>query len=237
MKLSMTGEVVFAVDDFPLKTKKGCAHTGFFILVKSGEVSLECGTVKFSLATGNGAYIPQNKHYKIEKLQESKCFAVFCNAEQFNSPFAFFVGVDNNLFYLALYASQLFACGKDVANAQRKSLFELIVTNVKECDKIYSKVVTEVEKTLIHRFKEVDFDLCAYLDSLPYSSDYVRKLFQKETGETPLSYLTRLRLSFAKSMLDSGNFSVKEVSLASGIKDPTYFSKCYKQRYGVNPKK
>ena len=34
--------------------------------------------------------------------------------------------------------------------------------------------IWEIEKTLLARFKEVDFELSAYLDSLPFSPDYIQ---------------------------------------------------------------
>ncbi|HBK02556.1 MAG TPA: hypothetical protein DDY77_05975, partial [Clostridiales bacterium] len=120
---------------------------------------------------------------------------------------------------------------------EKESLTELILSAIEKCGEKHSEVVTEIEKTLLARFKEVNFELSAYLDSLPFSPDYLRKLFQKETGETPLAFLTRLRLSYAKALLETGNFTVKEVSFAAGIKDPLYFSRCFKQRYGASPKK
>ncbi len=233
----MKSGIVFATESFPSEKRKGKANTGFLVLVKSGTANVKIGKTELLLKSGDGAYVPQNKNYEIDLTCPRQCLSVFFNLEQFKKPFAFSVGDNERLYLLLDYAARLFACGNDVSEEVRTILCELIVSALKECGKKHSEVITEIKKTLLARFKEVDFELGAYLDSLPFSPDYLRKLFQKETGETPLAFLTRLRLSYAKALLDTGNFNVKEASLASGIKDPLYFSRCFKQRYGVSPKK
>ncbi|MEL7428265.1 MAG: helix-turn-helix domain-containing protein, partial [Bacteroidota bacterium] len=56
------------------------------------------------------------------------------------------------------------------------------------------------------------------------------------TDMTPNQYIVELRLTKAKSLLDKGKaMTVKEVAQAVGIKDPKYFSRRFKERFGVLP--
>ena len=68
------------------------------------------------------------------------------------------------------------------------------------------------------------------------SDAYFRKIFFARFGVSPKKYVISKRLSYAKSIIDSGEFStVKELALLVGYKDPLYFGKVFKQHYGASP--
>jgi AraC-like DNA-binding protein len=62
-----------------------------------------------------------------------------------------------------------------------------------------------------------------------------RRLFHACTGDSPLTYIIRLRLDKARLLLESGALSVAEVAFAVGFQDPSYFSRLFKQKTGVLP--
>lgn len=55
------------------------------------------------------------------------------------------------------------------------------------------------------------------------------------TGYSPNEYIRVVRLKKAAELLMSHNYNVAEVSYKVGINDPFYFSKCFKQQFGVAP--
>lgn len=67
------------------------------------------------------------------------------------------------------------------------------------------------------------------------SPQYLSKLFKEETGENFIDYLTSIRIKIAKSLLESDERSVKEISLSIGYSDPNYFSRIFKKIVGVTP--
>ena len=101
-----------------------------------------------------------------------------------------------------------------------------------------SGVVDEIEHSIINHYSDCNYKLDDYLESLPFSSDYLRKLFQKEFGVTPHQYLTNKRLQIAAESLinaaGSGN-SVADIALMCGFRDPLYFSRMFKKKYGLSP--
>jgi len=70
---------------------------------------------------------------------------------------------------------------------------------------------------------------------LNVSPFYLSKLFKEETGETFINYLTSMRLEKAKKMLKDGSMIIKEITADVGYNDQNYFSKLFKQRFGVSP--
>ena len=83
-------------------------------------------------------------------------------------------------------------------------------------------------------------ELDAYMRSLPFSYDYLRKLFQKEMGVTPHRYLVDKRLKMAAELLvtddSAGARTIMDIAFLCGFRDSLYFSKMFKKRYGVAPR-
>ena len=61
-----------------------------------------------------------------------------------------------------------------------------------------------------------------------------RKL-QSLTGQTPSEFIRAIRLKKGAQMLVSGVASVAEVADRVGFSTPSYFSKCFKEMFGVLP--
>ena len=55
------------------------------------------------------------------------------------------------------------------------------------------------------------------------------------TGYTPNEYVRIVRMKKAATLLLEGNFNVSEVAYMVGVNDPFYFSKCFKQQFGISP--
>lgn len=65
-------------------------------------------------------------------------------------------------------------------------------------------------------------------------SVYFKKI-KALTGIGPNDYFKSLRLQRAAELLDAGELSITEISYSIGIADSHYFSKCFKQKFGVTP--
>jgi len=101
-----------------------------------------------------------------------------------------------------------------------------------------SSIADDIEHHIINHYANCDYKLDSYLESLPFSCDYLRKLFQKEFGVTPHQYLNNKRLQIAAEALvntaDSGN-TVADIAVMCGFRDPLYFSRMFKKKYGMSP--
>ena len=68
------------------------------------------------------------------------------------------------------------------------------------------------------------------------SDTYFRKIFVSRFSMTPQEYVITMRISHAKSILDSGDYeSIGEVARLVGYNDALYFSKAFKKIYGYPP--
>ena len=55
------------------------------------------------------------------------------------------------------------------------------------------------------------------------------------TGYTPNEYIRVMRMKKAAELLTDNSLTVSEVAYKVGVDDPFYFSKCFKQQFGVSP--
>ena len=68
------------------------------------------------------------------------------------------------------------------------------------------------------------------------SHQYLCKLFKRFSDETPTHMLLRLKLSRSAELLSRGNLLVKEIADEVGFEDQYYFSKRFKDFFGVSPR-
>lgn len=81
-----------------------------------------------------------------------------------------------------------------------------------------------------------DLSLTSLADSVHLSSSYLSRLFKKETGVTVTDYITAERLEKARQLLEQTDQSIENITQQVGYPTHHYFTKRFKQRYGVTPK-
>lgn len=102
----------------------------------------------------------------------------------------------------------------------------------------FSKPVEQIRSLIIDNYARCDFALDEAIRAMPFHYDYLRKLFKKEMGVTPLEYMTGLRMKKAEIMLStmwSADYSVAEIGELCGYEDALYFSRVFKKRFGCSP--
>lgn len=101
-----------------------------------------------------------------------------------------------------------------------------------------SRVVEEIKSDIVKNFPNPSYELDTFIRSLPFSYDYLRKLFKSEMGVTPHTYLTAMRMETAKKLLSGmseSEYNISEISMMCGYDEPLYFSRVFKKEFGVSP--
>ncbi len=102
----------------------------------------------------------------------------------------------------------------------------------------FSVAVEVIRASILRNFTNPAFELDREIRQMPFNYDYLRKLFQKEMGLTPLKYMIDLRMKRAGSLLSTAwtwEYSVAEVAENCGFSDALYFSRVFKKYYGCSP--
>ena len=94
-----------------------------------------------------------------------------------------------------------------------------------------TKEIIRFLKENVERKITVD-DIC---ETLHYNKSYLFRQFKAETGETIMSYYTRLKIERAKRLLRETSFSVAQIADKLAFDTPNYFSKTFKKLTGYTP--
>lgn len=89
--------------------------------------------------------------------------------------------------------------------------------------------------TLEKHYSDEDFDVEECGDAMAMSKS---QLYRKTTALfclSPNNLLKEYRLEKAKKLMRSKDASVSEITFATGFASPSYFTKCFKSRYGLLP--
>jgi two-component system response regulator YesN len=69
-----------------------------------------------------------------------------------------------------------------------------------------------------------------------FTNEYLSKIFKKYIGETPIKYITKIRINESKHLLISKpDLEIKKVGELVGYKDAFYFSRVFKSNVGLYP--
>lgn len=96
----------------------------------------------------------------------------------------------------------------------------------------------EIEKATAYFYEHYneDINIEAYVDSLCLSSSSFFRRFKQYTGMTPLQYILDIRISNAKKLLETTDYSITEISSIIGYDNALYFSRLFHGHVGMSPK-
>ncbi len=102
----------------------------------------------------------------------------------------------------------------------------------------FSEPVERIRSAIIRNYSRSDFALDEVIREMPFHYDYLRKLFKKEVGLSPLEYMTSLRMKSAETLLTAmwtNEYTISEIAQMCGFEDALYFSRVFKKYYGFSP--
>lgn len=111
-----------------------------------------------------------------------------------------------------------------------------------ECTTSINSIKKQIENPIIKK-------ICAYINQnlsedisleqmaeyTNVSSFYLSKLFKEEKGVTFITFITDTRLDKAQKLLKETELSIKEITAQIGYNDQNYFSRIFKNKFGITP--
>ena len=74
-----------------------------------------------------------------------------------------------------------------------------------------------------------------YASSIGMSISWFIRSFRKYTGNTPVQFLTALRMTNAQVLLETTSYSINEIAGIVGYNNPLYFSRLFHKQKGCSP--
>ncbi|SEA00568.1 two-component system, response regulator YesN [Oribacterium sp. KHPX15] len=72
-------------------------------------------------------------------------------------------------------------------------------------------------------------------DMFFFDPDYITKIFKREKGMSYMDYIIEKRMELAKKLLTETNTPVRDISLAIGYDNYSYFTRLFKKKFGITP--
>jgi AraC-like DNA-binding protein len=88
---------------------------------------------------------------------------------------------------------------------------------------------------LEENWQNPDFNVAEYCESMAMSQSQLYRKTMTLCGMSAVLLLKNFRLGKAKELMKKQRYNISEITFASGFTSPSYFTKCFKKKYGLLP--
>ncbi len=88
---------------------------------------------------------------------------------------------------------------------------------------------------IMDNISDPDFSLDQLLKEIGLSRSQFYRKINALTGQNPSYFIRTIRLKYASGLLVKGNMSIKEIAYMSGFNSTAYFSKTFRELFGLTP--
>lgn len=104
-----------------------------------------------------------------------------------------------------------------------------------EAESVNEKLLAKIARTIEENISDPDLNVNLLCEKCDIPNKQLYRLIKKYMDLTPLDYIRRVRLQKAAVLLGQRRFTVAEISYMVGFRTPSYFAKCFQNRFGVTP--
>ncbi len=129
---------------------------------------------------------------------------------------------------------------KNIRHVQKEMSNAIINSCISQQDDIAGESLS-ISKTLkpaieyIYNHKSENISMEDMANLCHVSTSYFSRLFSKEIGEKFSTYIPKLKMKWAKSLLEETDMHINEISEELGFSESGYFIKIFKKHEGVTP--
>lgn len=111
------------------------------------------------------------------------------------------------------------------------------ITEVKpiEAESVSEKQLARISKVIEDNISDPDLNVNFVCEKCEMPNKQLYRIIKKYMGVGPLDYIRNVRLQKAAMLLSQKRFTVSEICYMVGFKTPSYFAKCFQERFGVKP--
>ena len=198
---------------------------------------------------GSLFYLPKGSTYEVrchptgvEEKNQGACYCINFDADIESEPFSFVCSKYEDIRHEFKMAEKAWRQNDTYRySLALRTIYSCIYRMQKETERLYLPGKTQqLLSPAVERLKEGFLDNSLTVSELSslcgVSEVYFRRLFMNCYGMSPKEYMISRRISYAKNLLATGDFSVGEVALLCGYSEPCHFSREFVRRVGVSPR-
>ena len=88
---------------------------------------------------------------------------------------------------------------------------------------------------LEEKWQDPEFDISGYCQAMTMSQSQLYRKTTSLTGMSCNTLLKEFRLDKAKELMKKQHYTISQITFESGFTSPSYFTKCFKKKYGLLP--
>lgn len=139
--------------------------------------------------------------------------------------------------YLEARIENLLKLRKQLQELYRSSLTSGVISPskpsvVSQDDIFIQRIMTFIEQNIDNSELTIE-DIAMHIG---FSRSAFFKKLKSLTGLAPVEFLKEVRIQRAAQLIETGEYNFSEITYMVGINDPRYFSRCFKQKFGMSPR-
>lgn len=105
------------------------------------------------------------------------------------------------------------------------------------CSQKEQELIEKITAAIENHLSETDFDLNRLAETVSLSKSTLHRRIKTITGMTPGEFIHNVKMKKACDLIKSKGQTIAEVAYSLGFSDPKYFTKCFKDEFGITPTK
>jgi DNA-binding response OmpR family regulator len=106
-----------------------------------------------------------------------------------------------------------------------------------------NQIMLSIDRRFMNKLMELmeknmengDLTIDDLVNELTVSRSVFFKKLKALTGLAPIEFIKEVRIKRAVQLIETGEFTMSQITYMVGINDPRYFSRCFKQKIGLTP--
>ncbi len=135
-------------------------------------------------------------------------------------------------FFASVVFLVLLAIGGTVYSLKRKNA---IVESEPATEESEPEFIAKARTLVEQHLRESEYGVEQLANDLCMERTGLYKKLKSLSDTTPVTFIRNIRLLHAATLLKEGNMTVNEIAECTGFGSPSYFTKCFKNEFGVLP--
>lgn len=208
----------------------------------SGDSMITFDDKTYHCEKGTLRYLPKGTHkiYEVKRQQIGDCIDIFFDTDLPFAEEAFCINMQNNLSIQMLFkkASSLWLSKSEGYYHKCISILYEIISEIEAHGyapenkfKIIEPAINYINENFLK--DKISIEHLAEISNV--SQSYLKKLFVKRFGVTPIKYIIQLKINYAADLLKTGIYTVSQVAEICGYNNVYFFSRQFKEYMGITP--
>lgn len=125
--------------------------------------------------------------------------------------------------------------GQQQAQDTSSSSYMEISPEIPKINKFDQDFIEKVMATMESNIDNVDFKVDDLVSEMGMGRTVFFKKLKSITGLAPIEFIREIRIKRAAQLIESGQYTISQVTYMVGMNDPRYMSRCFKQKFGMTP--